>query len=136
MTPIRFKRVSRWTPKHWSSHDNLVVRINDQDFELESGHGTHDSISIFLDHPFVYVLVINSGLPYVGLAEYSLQDGQVERDDRNSYDRDDEPKTYRSLSECSQVFLQVDHELESVLGHDWLEKSPMQLATELREYLG
>jgi hypothetical protein len=138
MTPIRFKRVSRWTPKHWSPHDNLVVQVNDQTFELESGHGTHDSISIFRDDVFVYVLVINSGLPYVGLAEYNIQDGQVERDDRNSYDCDDGPKTYRSLSECSQVFFQLDHELEDVFGpgDGWLELAPMELATKLREYLG
>ncbi len=132
MTPIRFNRVSRWTPKHWSPHDNLVVQVNDQTFELESGHGTHDSISIFRDGIFVYVLVINSGLPYVGLAEYNIQDATVERDNYDS----EGPKTYRSISECAQVFLQVDYELESVLGHDWLEKSPLQLATELREHLG
>ena len=132
MIPIRFKRVSRWTPKHWSPHDNLVVQVNDQIFELESGHGTHDSISIFRDDAFVYVLVINSSLPYVGLAEYNIQDATVERD---NYDPEG-PKIYRSISECSQVFLQVDYELESVLGHDWLEKSPLQLATELREHLG
>lgn len=131
MKQIRFKRVSRWTPQHWNPHDNLVVNINDQDHELESGHGTHDSISVFTDGDLIYVLVINSGLPYVGLAEYDIRLGA---DVQRNTDPEG-PETYHALTECSQIFLQQDQEMEGILGGDWISFQPIELATKLREYL-
>jgi hypothetical protein len=121
----------RFTPGHANEHVNLTVRYDRTAWELESQHGTRDDVHVYRtpDGQF-YVLSVNHGMPYVGLALYDVDTFGKEspRACRGAED-------YIALSPVGEVFLQVDHEIESALGPSGVDQSPARLIRLLAEYL-
>jgi hypothetical protein len=136
----RFWR-ERWPAGHYNPHNNIVLRnvkvtpkAKPRDIELECSAGTRDSVDVYRDGRYVYVLAVNRGLGYVGLAEYDLKDeptgtlGLRESPSGGSL-------SYESLKPIGDVFLQVDHEIESVLGARGLDLSETTMVRRMMQYL-
>jgi hypothetical protein len=72
MRTINFWTTERWPGGDYNPHQNIVVRYRRQRYELECKAGSSDSLYVCRDGARVYVLSVNRGLQYAGLAEYDL----------------------------------------------------------------
>ena len=75
------------------------------------GAGTSDDLHLFRDGDHTYLLTINNRLDYVGVEVYSGSDM------------------------VGDMFLQADHEVESVLGRNGLDKSPMWIVKTMANHI-
>jgi hypothetical protein len=136
----RFWR-ERWPAGHHNPHNNIVLRnvrvtpkAKMRDIELECSAGSRDSVDVYREGRYVYVLAVNRGLGYVGLAEYDLKGeltgtmGLRERPSGAS-------RAYESLKPVGDVFIQADHEIESILGSRGLDLSETTMIRRLMPYL-
>lgn len=99
-----------------------LVYYRRKPYSLATGHGSDDDICAYRDGTLIYVLVRNLRMPYVGLSVYDLQDKRERPDGL--------------VPQCGDVFLQVDHEQESILGKKWEDYAPTTLVRKLLPYVG
>lgn len=123
-TVKNYTKVSRWPRGHYNPHDNLVVKYKGKKYELESGHGTRDALDIFRlkGTSLFYVVCVNTGIPYVGVAMYDL----------NHHDFTSGEPTVKPVSE---VFLQESYQVEQALGKNGERLHPRTIAKRLNDYL-
>lgn len=89
----------------------------------ELPHGSRDDCHLFVDGSTLYALSINRGLGYCGLTAFDLA----------SREKDKHGPRWL-VPELGEVFLQADHEIESVLGKRGLDLAPITIAKILAEY--
>jgi len=77
------------------------------------GAGRGDDVEMFRDGDWVYVVVVRYSLGYAGLEVFEYQTG--------------EPR--------GEIFLQVDYEVEEILGRNWEQKSLRWIAKVLSNYV-
>jgi hypothetical protein len=127
----KYSTVKRWPRTHYNPHRNLLVSFRRRTRELEFGAGTNDDEYLWRDGHFVYVLSVNTRMPYVGLAVYDLHGEPTKVDQGLSQDLE----AYSAITPASEVFLQVDHEQEDILGRDWTRLAPATLLRRLMPYV-
>jgi hypothetical protein len=126
MRSIDYKTVERWPAGHYNSHRNVIVRYRGKRFELESGFGSSDSVRVYREGSRIYVLSINRGLQYAGLAEYDLaSDGATSC-------ANNEPAALAPAAEC---FMDRDYDIVETFGKRGLDLSEVTIARRLTEYL-
>lgn len=115
-----------WPSGHYNPHDNIVVKYKGKEYELESGHGTRDDVTVFRlkGTNLFYVVCVNTGLPYVGVALYDLEHYKHVRK------ADDE-----TVKPSSEVFLQESYQVEESLGKDGERLHPRTIVNRLDDYL-
>ena len=75
--------------------------------------GTGDHIDVFEEQDTLYVLAVNSRLPYLGVDSYDATTGE----------------------EMSYIFLQDEWNIAEVLGEDWEDLDPESVVKHLQDYL-
>lgn len=107
------------TVKKWKFVNRQNVKIGR--YELQTGLGTNDRVFVYhanSDKNQIYVLAVNYGLPYIGLASFHYSDA-----DHNGLVHPD-----------SEIFLQEGQSYET-LGGEWDNLTPIYLARILEGYL-
>lgn len=99
MRTIKYTLIQRWPSGHFNPHSNVVVSYRGRSYELESGHGTRDELEVYREGRTVHVVSVNRGLPYCGLASYTL-DASLPRD--------------LAIAPDGEVFLQEGHMSEAL----------------------
>lgn len=132
MQRIDRKKVERWPAGHSNSHKNFIVRYREKPYELENGAGSSDDVSVFREGRRVYVLVVNRGMPYVGLDEYDLtQEPSTKKGSGGRFGDGD----YESLEPSASMFAQ-ESQVEEVLGPRGTDLTDATMIRKLVEYLG
>jgi hypothetical protein len=130
MRKVEYRFCRRWPHGHFNPHHNVVVTFDRTEWELEHGGGNSDDVCVYrTTGGLFYVLNINRGLPYAGLALYDVATFGKEAP------RPDVRGEYTALSPVSEVFLQVDHEIEHVLGKRGVDQRPVRLIRLLADSL-
>lgn len=88
--------------------------------------GGRDDVYMFAEGSMVYCLSINTSLGYVGLTAFDCSISR-KMDEFN-------PRKWKA-HEAGDVFLQADHEIESALGKQGFDRSPINIAKILAEYI-
>lgn len=133
MQRIERKKVERWPAGHHNPHKNLVVRYRGKPYELESGAGSSDNVSVYREGSRVYVLVVNTRIPYVGLDEYDLAGEPVTKEDFTGIFGQYED--YKSLEPSASMFAQ-ESQVEEVLGPRGTDLTDAAMIRRLMAYLG
>jgi hypothetical protein len=88
-------------------------------------------VTVYRDGNAIYVLSVNRGLGYAGLAVYDLSSVRHEYEDRS-----DAPYAYYlALNPDGDVFLQTDWEIRDILGARGVDQSPASIVRKLIPYL-
>ena len=48
MKSIDHNTKKRFTPSHYNFHSNIVIKVHGKRYELKSGHGSDDWVSVFI----------------------------------------------------------------------------------------
>lgn len=127
MRAIDWNTVKRWPTGHFNPHENVVVkrpRCRTSTIELESKFGTRDHVHVYRDGDQVYVLSVNFGLQYVGLARYDLSDaalGKLEPD--------------KALEASAEVFVDRDYDIAETFGPRGVDLAPHTLIRRLYDHI-
>ena len=89
----------------------LILEHQGKTFNLNAG--LRDTIHIFTESIFLYVLTINRPLGYIGLDAY--------------YPSEEDP--------INTIFLHSDYQFTETLGSKWEQMSPRTMALRLTQYL-
>ena len=130
MREVTFKRVERFWRQHYSPSDSLL--IDDCEYELLSGHGRRDDVTVFQLGRGAYVLVQNPDFGYLGLSYYDL-DAEPEVHETLYHDE------VEVLEPASEAFLQNDWDIESAFegrGDPFNELPEEDVVQVLVDYLG
>lgn len=114
MTPVHaaIKPMTYMDASNRNLHNRgLILEHNNRSYYLNAG--TTDTIHIFTKSIFIYVLIINRPLGYIGLDAY--------------YPTEEDP--------VMTIFLHSDYQLVDVLGSKWKQMSPSTIACKLTDYL-
>jgi hypothetical protein len=131
MQRIDRKKVERWPAGHHNPHKNLIIHYRGKRYELECGAGSDDSVSVFREGKIVFVLVVNTSLPYVGLDEYNLDDEpKVRKGFAGRFGEGD----YASLEPVASIFGQ-EHQVEELLGPRGTDLTDATMVRRLAEHL-
>ena len=131
MQRIDRKKIERWPTANYNPHKNLVIHYRGKRYELECSAGSHDNVSVFREGKIVFVLSVNTGLPYVGLEEYNLDDDpKVRKGFAGRFGEGD----YESLEPVASVFGQ-EQQVEELLGPRGTDLTDATMVRRLAEYL-
>jgi hypothetical protein len=89
----------------------LILEHQGKTFNLNAG--TSDTVHVFAPSIFLYVLIINRPLGYIGLDAY--------------YPAEEDP--------INTIFLHSDYQITDTLGSKWKLMTPRTIATRLTDFL-
>lgn len=112
--------------RHYNFASVAIVRYKGRVYTLETGHGDGDDEYYWQEGRHVYALAVGHGIGYCGLSCFELGETPNEFVPKpNRFDAD----------KVGEVFLQVDHEIESALGTRGIDLAPATIRRRLMEYL-
>jgi len=115
MKPIPFKieyesfeeqtKAGRYNP-------NLIVvlNINNEEIKYSVSSGRSDSIYVFKEEKYIYVLSVNKNLGYVGL------------------------EIFEENEQIDSIFIDKDYEIKEILGKSELDLTPINIVKRLESY--
>jgi hypothetical protein len=131
MRRANYATVARWPRDQENPHDNIVVRVKNRAWELESKAGDSDDVHVLLDGEYAYILSSSSRYGYLGISKYLLKETEFEEHQQSGDDSD-----YVSIEPANEFFTQSTDEITDLLGPRGLELSPVTIINKLSEYLG
>jgi len=129
MKQIQFEQERRFWREMYSESRSIVTEVSE--YELKSGHGRDDELTVFQEGSWVLVLTVNPLLEYVGLTGYDLDDEPVSCDTL-------EDGFVDVLEPFGSVFFQNDWEIAEVFGSaraPFVELDEEAVASKLADYI-
>ena len=111
ITPVIEKETEEEQRTHGHYYPGLVLVYKGLRIPLKAG--TRDIIEVFEEQDTLYVLAVNTRLPYIGLDSYDSATGE----------------------ETGYIFLQDEWTIVAALGEDWEDLSSEDVVKHLQEYM-